>query len=108
MGLYGSRCDTKVRHHAYPSLSLTLAPQRLLFPLASVWTDSARLAEARQIVEAWRQDYNHVRPHSSLNYLTPMEFVAAKKSAGVNPCIIKIDGRQNPVYNLARLYSRSG
>lgn len=39
------------------------------------------LAEARQIIEAWRQDYNHVRPHSSLNYLTPMEFVAAKNGA---------------------------
>ncbi|MCK4946047.1 MAG: integrase core domain-containing protein [Alphaproteobacteria bacterium] len=24
------------------------------------------------------QDYNHVRPHSSLGYLTPMEFVAEK------------------------------
>ena len=47
------------------------------------------LAEARQIVEAWRQDYNHVRPHSSLNYLTPMEFTAAnnaaKKSGGMPP-----------------------
>lgn len=33
------------------------------------------LAEARQLIEEWRQDYNHVRPHSSLNYLTPMEFI---------------------------------
>jgi len=39
------------------------------------------LPEARRIIEAWRQDYNHVRPHSSLNYLTPMEFVAAKNGA---------------------------
>jgi putative transposase len=36
------------------------------------------LAEARQIIEDWRQDYNTVRPHSSLGYLTPMEFVAGK------------------------------
>lgn len=34
------------------------------------------LDEARQIVEDWRQDYNGVRPHSSLGYLTPEEFVA--------------------------------
>lgn len=66
------------------------------------------IIEARQIVEDWRQDYNHVRPHSALNYLTPMEFVAAKKSAGVNPGIIKIDERLSPVYNPARLYSKSG
>ena len=31
----------------------------------------ASLVEARQLAEAWRQDYNSVRPHSSLNYLTP-------------------------------------
>ena len=32
-------------------------------------------AEARVIIEAWRQQYNHVRPHSSLNYMTPNEYV---------------------------------
>ena len=64
------------------------------------------LAEARTIVEDWRQDYNHVRPHSSLNYLTPIEFVATKKSAGVNPGTLKIDGRLSSVYNPARLYSK--
>ena len=33
-----------------------------------------RLSEAREIIEAWRHDYNHVRPHSSLAALTPIEF----------------------------------
>ena len=37
------------------------------------WFES--LNEARDIVEAWRQDYNHVRPHSSLEYGTPKEVV---------------------------------
>ena len=32
------------------------------------------LSEAREIIEAWRHDYNHVRPHSSLGALTPIEF----------------------------------
>jgi putative transposase len=32
------------------------------------------LAEARQIVEAWRLDYNRVRPHSALGGLTPEEY----------------------------------
>lgn len=31
------------------------------------------LAEVRQLMEAWRHDYNNVRPHSSLNYRTPVE-----------------------------------
>lgn len=30
--------------------------------------------EAKVIIEDWRQHYNHVRPHSSLSYLTPNEF----------------------------------
>jgi putative transposase len=33
------------------------------------------LAEARRLIDAWRDDYNHVRPHSSLGALTPIEFV---------------------------------
>lgn len=33
------------------------------------------LRDAREIVESWRLDYNTARPHSSLNDLTPEEFV---------------------------------
>jgi putative transposase len=32
------------------------------------------LKEAKKIIEAWRQDYNTNRPHSSLDNLTPVEF----------------------------------
>lgn len=28
------------------------------------------------IIEDWRRHYNEIRPHSSLNYRTPAEFVA--------------------------------
>ena len=31
--------------------------------------------EARVIIEDWRRHYNEVRPHSSLDYLTPQQFV---------------------------------
>ncbi len=34
------------------------------------------LADARQLVEAWRQDYNQERPHSALGYQTPAAFAA--------------------------------
>ena len=30
--------------------------------------------EAQVIIENWREEYNHYRPHSSLRYLTPGEF----------------------------------
>jgi putative transposase len=32
------------------------------------------VGDARRIIEAWRHDYNTVRPHSALGYLTPEEF----------------------------------
>jgi len=37
------------------------------------------LAEARETIEAWRHDYNHLRPHGSLGVLTPAEFAALKE-----------------------------
>lgn len=32
------------------------------------------LSEAREIIEAWRLEYNRIRPHSSLDNLTPEEY----------------------------------
>jgi putative transposase len=34
------------------------------------------LAAARRLTALWRDDYNQVRPHSSLGYVTPAEFAA--------------------------------
>ena len=31
------------------------------------------LEDARRSIEAWRGDYNTVRPHGSLGYLTPLQ-----------------------------------
>lgn len=39
------------------------------------------LAEAQHLAAEWLQDYNHVRPHSSLKYLTPMEFLKRQEAA---------------------------
>jgi hypothetical protein len=43
------------------------------------------LQEAREKIEAWRRDYNQVRPHSALGYQTPEDFApatAAEKGTG--------------------------
>jgi putative transposase len=40
-------------------------------------------AEAKIVIEEWRRHFNEVRPHSSLGYLTPNEFVAKLKSETV-------------------------
>src|SRR5262245_26429491 len=45
-------------------------------------------AEAKVIIEAWRR-HNEVRPHSSLNYLTPNKFVAR----GARPALRQATGR---------------
>ncbi len=37
------------------------------------------LAAARRIIEAWRIDYNHTRPHTSLNGLTPVAFTTRRQ-----------------------------
>jgi putative transposase len=37
----------------------------------------ASLEEARQIIEGWRIDYNHVRPHTALGNQTPAAYKAA-------------------------------
>jgi len=42
----------------------------------------ATLVDARRHIEAWRLDYNHVRPHSSLGYLPPAVFA---RGAGLQP-----------------------
>ena len=44
------------------------------------WFMSVR--HAREIIETWRQDYNEVRPHSSLKGRTPKEF--ADSMAGLS------------------------
>ena len=38
-------------------------------------------AEAREVIEAWREEYNRRRPHSALGYLTPEEFASQAVSA---------------------------
>lgn len=53
------------------------------------------LAEARDFIEAWRQDYNTARPHSSLCGLAPEEYGRAMNEENQNS--------QNP--NLRLVYS---
>jgi putative transposase len=42
------------------------------------------LADARHAIEDWRRDYNHVRPHSSIGYISPERY--RQKLAGEIGC----------------------
>jgi transposase InsO family protein len=41
------------------------------------------LVDTRSIIEAWREEYNHYRPHSALGYLPPTAFIGVH----VNLCL---------------------
>ena len=43
------------------------------------------LREARELTSRWRDDYNHIRPHSSLGGQTPAEFAASLGLASGRP-----------------------
>ena len=42
------------------------------------------LFEAQLLLDDWRQQYNHYRPHQSLNYMTPAEY-ARQRRTGKQP-----------------------
>ena len=71
-----------------------------------LWT----LTEARVVLEDWRWKYNHIRPHRSLGYITPLKFAQkeprtqppsqyraySRPTASLRP---GIDSLYNPHYN---------
>jgi putative transposase len=52
--------------------------------------------EAKVVIEAWRQHFNTVRPHSSLGYLTPAAFAATVEKQDAT--ILHATGRIAAVY----------
>ena len=57
------------------------------------------LPHARKVIEEWRVDYNTVRPHSSLRYLTPEEFAASVAARPASP--------PTPVVSIAPAWAES-
>ena len=57
-----------------PSVKALDAPRSASACLAVSWFQN--LFDARRTIAAWRKEYNEERPHCSLGYKTPSEFVA--------------------------------
>jgi transposase InsO family protein len=49
----------------------------------------ANAREAQNLIDAWRTEYNHYHPHSSLGYRTPAEFAAQEAAAQQPPATIQ-------------------
>jgi putative transposase len=47
------------------------------------WT----IDDAKRKIDAWRDDYNYCRPHSSLGHLTPSEFIAQGQTSGMTEAL---------------------
>jgi putative transposase len=43
------------------------------------------LDDTREKIGAWRQDYNHHRPHSALGNATPAQFARRPRAGGIPP-----------------------
>ena len=46
--------------------------------------------EAKAVIETWRQEYDAVRPHSSLAYQTPLEFKQQSQSIHQQRAVFQI------------------
>jgi len=51
------------------------------------------LTDARAVIEAWRVEYNELRPHSSLGQLAPSEYARSLSvAAGCLPTVFALRG----------------
>ncbi len=53
--------------------------------------------ESQSLAGSWRRDYNHNRPHSSLDYQTPAAFAARAASASATPALQQHGRIQNAI-----------
>ena len=53
------------------------------------------ISELRYVADRWRMDYNHYRPHSSLDYMAPAAFAATCQSSDFATLHRKIEVEDN-------------
>ena len=69
-----------------------------------LWT----LTEARVVIEDWRWKYNNIRPHRSLGYVTPLEFVQEQsKETESNQCWASLRPNIDILYNINHIINTS-
>ena len=68
-----------------------------------LWT----LTEARVVIEDFRRDYNHHRPHSKLGYQSPTPFAAAQLSPSSAPVALRAPYAQDGQTNTTNLNTKT-
>ena len=63
------------------------------------------LPQAREVLEAWRHDYNERRPHSKLGWLTPQAYAQALTGNAGRPAALVEGCAGRPIANPTNLYS---
>ena len=48
------------------------------------------LAHAQQLIDGWRHDYNHHRPHGALGHLTPSEYAERSQQHGTEAANLQL------------------
>lgn len=48
------------------------------------------IAHARELIEAWRRDYNDRRPHGALGHLTPSEYALQRQTSGAEAAHLQV------------------
>jgi putative transposase len=48
------------------------------------------IAHAQELIEAWRHDYNHQRPHGALGQLTPSEYAERSQTHGLEAANLQL------------------
>ena len=55
------------------------------------------LAELKYVVERWRMDYNHYRPHSSLGYQNPATYAQQCRDMGLTRPVKPVEETESRV-----------
>ena len=58
--------------------------------IVAFMTQALDMAHAQRVLDSWRHDYNHKRPHGALGHLTPSEYVQRSQQHGTEAARVQL------------------
>jgi putative transposase len=70
--------------HPYCPKENAFVERTIQTTVTELWAfkDGYTVTDLNEVVDEWNYTYNHERPHQSLGYMTPMEFLSQWKEKG--------------------------